>query len=376
MRNFLALGLLLQWSPLLLNALPTPDYTVTIFNAVGFNEYDNFHSISVVPIGTAADGAVTTYELSTPGADEIATLIQGSAGYTLTFVNGDGFPYTANDECVFSDGVANCHRTYGLFEGQGTTSAGTGALQALATLTVSGSPPGLSSSATGSGASSTHQPSATNTPPSSSPAKPSPSTGEGSRRFNRDCRIGTVYQSRTVGQCYGLDMTGTEILFQSEASKTHQRSGGNSWNILRTLIKLVRFWSLKFETLHLIFVAAEIQLRIRSTSTGGEGIRFRDLEEMKRVAVRVRFALGEQDILEDPHSPASAQYSRTPQSPQLGGFCAWSFRPFTRGNPNASWRCCWCASKSKAGEQTAGARQGGPGQAYYRACGAVELDDG
>ncbi|KAJ7622587.1 hypothetical protein DFH06DRAFT_1305568 [Mycena polygramma] len=189
MRNLLALGLLLQWSPLLLNALPAPDYTVTVLEALGFNEYSNVDStVSVVPIGTAADGAVTTYELSVPGAEDIATLIEGSAGYTLTFVNGHGGPFTANDECVFSVGVANCHRNNGLFEGPATTSAGTGVLQPLATLTASGNPPSFSSRATGSGASSTHPPSATNAPPSSSPAKPSPSTGKGFGRFNTDYR--------------------------------------------------------------------------------------------------------------------------------------------------------------------------------------------
>ncbi|KAJ7656806.1 hypothetical protein DFH06DRAFT_1410247 [Mycena polygramma] len=187
MRNLLALGLLLQWSPLLLNALPTPDYTVTVLEALGFNEYSNVDStVSVVPIGTAADGAVTTYELSVPGAEDIATLIEGSAGYTLTFVNGHGGPFTANDECVFSVGVANCHRNNGLFEGPATTSAGTGVLQPLATLTVSGSPPGLSSSAAGSSASATHPASTTSAPPSSSPAKPSPSTGKGLGRYSTD----------------------------------------------------------------------------------------------------------------------------------------------------------------------------------------------
>ncbi|KAJ7656761.1 hypothetical protein DFH06DRAFT_1298065 [Mycena polygramma] len=36
MRNLLALGLLLQWSPLLVNALPTPDYTATVLEGHGY----------------------------------------------------------------------------------------------------------------------------------------------------------------------------------------------------------------------------------------------------------------------------------------------------------------------------------------------------
>ncbi|KAJ6524962.1 hypothetical protein B0H19DRAFT_1243878 [Mycena capillaripes] len=170
MRNLPLLSLLLQWSPLLVNALPAPDYTVTVVDAASFDEYQPIATVTVLPIGTAANGAVTTYELSASDDDEIgsvrlrpnvATLIEGSAGYTLTFSNGDGFAYTAVDQCIFTGTVADCNRQNGLYPGELALTAGTEAVQAIATFTVSGNPPGLSSSATSLGPSSTHPPSFT-----------------------------------------------------------------------------------------------------------------------------------------------------------------------------------------------------------------------
>jgi hypothetical protein len=54
------------------HALPAPDYTVTVVDAESFNEYGAF--ATVLPIGTAANGAVTTYELSASDDNEIGKL--------------------------------------------------------------------------------------------------------------------------------------------------------------------------------------------------------------------------------------------------------------------------------------------------------------
>ncbi|KAJ7452699.1 hypothetical protein B0H11DRAFT_2072649 [Mycena galericulata] len=196
MRRLLALGLVLNFGHA--NAIPAPDYTVTVVDAASFNEYGVDFTIS--PIGTAANGAVTTYELSQSADDEIATLIEGSAGYTLTFSNGDGFTYTAGDQCIFTAGtVADCNRQNGLFSGGDdlfsggpSLTAGTEAVQAIATFTVSGNPLGPGSSATRSGPSSAPSPSATGSAPASRPPQPSQSTSKGFGRYITEHEIATV----------------------------------------------------------------------------------------------------------------------------------------------------------------------------------------
>ncbi|KAJ6549986.1 hypothetical protein B0H19DRAFT_1264852 [Mycena capillaripes] len=144
MQTFALLALL--FSPLRVIALPSPDSPVTLLAVPEFEGFEGINSI--VAIGTAPAGDVTTYELfrtTGPGGftdPATETLIESSGGYTLNFapVFTDHFESgTASlrtdilgDVCAFvGGGQASCD-----LAGTPTTLA----LEALATFGAVSSP--------------------------------------------------------------------------------------------------------------------------------------------------------------------------------------------------------------------------------------------
>ncbi|KAJ7484888.1 hypothetical protein B0H11DRAFT_2279562, partial [Mycena galericulata] len=141
----IALPVLLS-SPLLVTARPSPDSAVTV---LAVPEYEGFGGIdSIVPIGTAAAGDVTTYELirTTDGGEtdaETATLIESSGGYNLTWapvlteLGGNSFTTdTLAEKCNFiGGGQASCGQARG-----GTFAPTTAAVEALITFGALSSP--------------------------------------------------------------------------------------------------------------------------------------------------------------------------------------------------------------------------------------------
>ncbi|KAJ7730471.1 hypothetical protein DFH07DRAFT_781594 [Mycena maculata] len=129
--EFLAFGIL--------TARPSPDSAVTV---LAVPEYEGFGGIdSIVPIGTAAAGDVTTYELiRTTGRGETdaetATLIESSGGYNLTWApvitesGANSFTTdTFAEQCNFiGGGQASCGQAPG-----GTFAPTTAAIEALIT---------------------------------------------------------------------------------------------------------------------------------------------------------------------------------------------------------------------------------------------------
>ncbi|KAJ6565747.1 hypothetical protein B0H10DRAFT_2112221 [Mycena sp. CBHHK59/15] len=200
--------LVLLFFPLLVTARPSPDSAVTV---LAVPEYEGFAYInSIVPIGTAAAGDVTTYELiRTTGGGitdaETATLIESSGGYNLTWVipllpvgpssfASDAF--TLAEKCNFIGGSqASCGQAPG-----GTFAPTTAAVEALATFgAVSStpasdtSPPSTSAPSAGPGTGPAVDPSrTTGVASAAAPASTSDKPNAG------DVRYGKGYSARAL----------------------------------------------------------------------------------------------------------------------------------------------------------------------------------
>ncbi|KAF7352383.1 hypothetical protein MVEN_01202600 [Mycena venus] len=175
-----------------LHAIPVPDFEATILAAADFFNFENFQSVSVAGV----EGDVTTYELihfsesfHDPGT---ATLIEGPAGYTLTFANPgailNGNTDQVGDECQFmGTTAASCVD----FEFGIAHSTAVQPLVATWTVTASGDRPTPSTSSARS-ASAGSVPSSTPAPTGSSGAAPPQQTKNAGLSDHR-AEIGTVF---------------------------------------------------------------------------------------------------------------------------------------------------------------------------------------
>ncbi|KAJ7121899.1 hypothetical protein C8R43DRAFT_1136408 [Mycena crocata] len=196
-------------SSLLVSARPSPDSPVTVLAAPEFEGFVAGGIESIFPIGTAAAGDVTTYEIfrTTHGTfkdEQTATLLESSGGYTLIWDDAltDFIPtstvttWFVTDACTFiggSQAVCSVQKA----EGGATFPLTTVTVEALATLDTGFAPstasPASSTSASASKGSATGpalNPSRTTGAASSAdPASTSSKPNAGFVRYGKGYRV-------------------------------------------------------------------------------------------------------------------------------------------------------------------------------------------